>query len=333
MKSEQVQAILEAGAFPGAKTGAELRETHISWVILTPEYAFKIKKPLKLHFLDFGTLEKRRFYCGEEVRLNRRLAPDMYLGVVPVGIQNGHPEIGPEYAEPVDYAVQMRRLDSARQMDRLLPAGGIGPQDLERLAATLAAFHLGHRLPDTALYDPADDEKDFADLFDLRDTIRDLWGGHAAQALQRMEQTVPAFLRQHAVRRLERARQGFWVDGHGDLHSRNIFILPDPVVFDCIEFNPHFRRLDVLSELAFLSMDLEFHGRRDLAGVFMEAYQQHWSCLPEKEDALLFRYYKAYRANVRLKVALLEYRQDARPEPAAMARRYWELLQEYVLDL
>jgi aminoglycoside phosphotransferase family enzyme len=132
-----------------------------------------------------------------------------------------------------------------------------------------------------------------------------------------------------------RVRSGFWVEGHGDLHSRNIFLPKDsePVVFDCLEFSEHFRQTDVLNELAFLCMDLEFYGRGDLASVFLEAYASHWPCFEKPEDGLLFSYFKAYRANVRLKVALLEIRQHPSEKLVKTALSYWSLLKRYMLDL
>ncbi|MCY7327902.1 MAG: hypothetical protein LH618_05090, partial [Saprospiraceae bacterium] len=127
----------------------------------------------------------------------------------------------------------------------------------------------------------------------------------------------------------ERLEQGFWVDGHGDLHTRKIFLTETPVVLDCIEFNPHFRRLDVLNELAFLCMDLEARDHLLLAQHFMAAYRRIWEVQPAPEDELLFLFFKAYRANIRLKVQLLELRQQQNEELLALARRYWLLLKDY----
>lgn len=291
----------------------ECIETHISRVILTPEYAYKLKKPVKWSFVDFSTLALRRFYCTEEVRLNRRLAPDLYLGVVPVARDaDGHQVIGLGDLPPSDFAVWMKRMDGRRQMDRLLADDAVTDADMIDLARILAAFHRKNMLPaDQAPFDADAMRTDFNDLFRLTDAVRSALGEAALQALVAVQARTDRFLDRHATRLRQRAASGFWVDGHGDLHTRNIF-LPvgnPPLVFDCLEFSEHLRRIDVLNELAFLCMDLEARGRAHLATAFMQAYTRHWNCLETAEDSAIFQYFKAYRANVRLKVSLLGWRE------------------------
>jgi len=330
MTAEEIHRILAEGLFPGIKSNVSLVETHISWVILTDEFAFKIKKPVRFDFLDFSTLELRRHFCEEELRLNCRLAPQMYLRVLPVGIAG----IGDEQSPATDYALQMHLMDNSREMDKLLLAGAVDFVDMEHLAALLAKFHLQNQL-DTALpYHPSEDAHDFADLFALEADLAALQVPDAG-LLRQWAVTVPEFLDKHKSRSAARIRSGFWIEGHGDLHSRNIFLPQNetPVVFDCLEFNAHFRRLDVLNELAFLCMDLEFYGRNDLAEYFLENYMRHWACFENSEDTLLFNYFKAYRANVRLKVALLALRQHPNENLSKSALAYWSLLKQYVLNL
>jgi len=330
MTTDQIQNILAAGAFPGATQPAELVETHISWVILTPDFAFKIKKPVTFGFLDFGTLEKRLHYCQEELRLNRRLAPDLYLGVLPIAEKNGALAIGATENAPVECALQMRRLDNRRQMDKLLAAGQVSAGQMAQLAAVLAPFHRKVVLNKPPDCHAATYWADFAELYRFGDDVAKHLGAAATDALQRWRCRIPEFLEQHDGRLTERARKGFWVDGHGDLHARNIMLLDDgPVVFDCIEFNEHFRKNDILNELAFLCMDLEARGHAELAEAFLSAYCQFWDVMPEPEDALLFRFFKAYRANVRLKVALIELRQHQSSELEAQVRQYWKVLARY----
>jgi len=330
MTTDQIQAICADGAFPGTKTPVELVETHISWVILTPEFAFKIKKPVTFGFLDFGTLEKRKHYCEEELRLNRRLASDLYLGVLPIAETNGKPVIGAAESAPLDYALQMRRMDNRRQMDILLAAGEVTTGQMAELAAVLAPFHRAAVLENPPECHPATYWADFAELYRFGADIARHLGQEATDTLQRIRSSLPEFLEQHEQRLLERARQGFWVDGHGDLHARNIMLLEaGPVVFDCIEFNGHFRQNDILNELAFLCMDLEARGHPELAEAFLQAYRQIREVMPEPEDAELFRFFKACRANVRLKVALIELRQHVTPELEVQVRRYWEVLTKY----
>lgn len=327
MSTEQIQALVTTGAFPGAAQPVEWLETHISWVILTPDFAFKVKKPVTFGFLDFGTLDKRRHFCQEELRLNSRLAPDVYLGVLPIAEKNGQPAIGYADAPPIDYALQMRRLDNARQMDRVLAAGQVSAEHLEALAEVLVPFHRRVAMPDPPVCHAGAYWADFAELYRLGADIERHLGSAATAALQRWRSHLPEFLEQHSERLAERARSGLWVDGHGDLHAKNMFLLESgPVVFDCIEFSDHFRQGDILNELAFLCMDLEAQGHPELSDAFLQAYRRRWDVFPKPEDAELFRFFKAYRANIRLKVALLERRQHASPALEAQIRRYWEVL-------
>ncbi len=330
MTAADLHRIVSEGLFPGAKTGVSLLETHISWVILTDEFAFKIKKPVRFDFLDFSTLELRRHFYQEELRLNRRLVPQMYLRVLPIGTGG----IGSDEPPLLDYALQMRRMDNSREMDKLLLMNEVESSDMEHLAALLSRFHLQNRLPAAPTYCPDDDARDFAGLFAFEADLAALQVSDSG-LLSTWATTIPAFLHAHAQRSEARARSGFWVEGHGDLHSRNIFLPKNepPVVFDCLEFNLHFRCMDVLNELAFLCMDVEFFGRQDLAKAFLKAYSSHWACFEKPEDVLLFTYFKSYRANVRLKVALLELRQHPNEALAQTARSYWSLLKGYIGDL
>ena len=255
MNAEQIHNILLTQHYPGVKTPARLVETHISWVILTPEFAFKIKKPVHFDFLDFSTLEQRQFYCAEEVRLNRRLSKDMYLGVLPIGSPDNWPAIGNETAPIIDYAIWMRRMDEQRQMDMLLAENKVQASHLEALADKLVAFHQNAILGQENVYAQGDYLKDFEDLYhEEQDAV--LWlGEDVAEQFKHWRQEIPAFIQRHSIRMRARFETGFWVEGHGDLHTRNIFLLEEPVVFDCIEFNAHFRQLDVLNELAALNVD------------------------------------------------------------------------------
>lgn len=331
MTDDQIQSILKTGTVPGNGEQIELVETHISWVILTRHFAFKLKKPLTFGFLDFSTLEKRHFFCREELRLNRRLAPEMYLDVLPVGVVDGQVTIGAAGVPPLDYALQMLRMDNQRQMDKLLAGGKVTSQHLEQLAGVLAPFHKSVILPDSEQFHPAALWSDFADLFRFSADIAQLLGAHTNAQLEHWRNYLPAFLENHSERLKERRRNGFWVDGHGDLHTRNIFLTKNgPVVFDCIEFSEHYRQSDILNELAFLCMDLEAQGHAELAGIFLQAYTRHWNVFPKAEDQRLFLFFKAYRANVRLKIALLAMRQHQTPEATEQVQQYWRLMQAYL---
>ena len=278
-------------------------ETHISWVLLADQYAYKIKKPLRFSFLDFSTLEKREHYCGLEVALNRRLAPEMYLGVLPLREWEGQVRIGEGEGTLVDFAVWMKRMDDGRQMDLLLEEGGVGPAAVVQLAEMLADFHGRAREVREAetwkeLY------AEFEDLSSVSGWLGQQFGEETSLLITDVNEWARGFLEGISDRIEARKAGGFVVEGHGDLHCRNIFLLDPPVIFDCIEFNEAFRTLDVLSEVAFLCMDLERFGRADLASAFMERYQQLTRCLRDRTDRFLF--YKLYRANVRLKVHALQ---------------------------
>ena len=333
MTLDQVQIIADNGRFPGRKQPVTLIETHISWVIMTPEFVFKIKKPVQFSFLDFSTPEKRAFYCREELHLNQRLAPDMYLDVLPIGLaDDGLPDIGNLHTPAIELCVRMKRMDDQCQMDRLLKKNAVSNHHLMALAETLARFHLSVIIPPRQTpYQQSETRADFEDLFNLESVCQQLFGGNAGSILRQWKHTIALFLDKHAPRLHERAQTGFWVDGHGDLHSRNIFLLPEaPIVFDCIEFNPHFRKLDILNELAFLCMDLEAGGHCELSEVFMKHYRRHWPCIESTEDQRLFEYFKAYRANVRLKVTLLEWQQHQSDHLKETAKIYWDLLIQYI---
>ncbi|MBK9017313.1 MAG: phosphotransferase [Saprospiraceae bacterium] len=327
MDKNQVQDIVHRQAFPGNAAGARLVETHISWVILTPDFAFKIKKPVRFDFLDFSTQALRHKFCEAELQLNRRLAPDTYLGVLPIGTKNGQWQIGGEPEETFDFAVWMRRENDSLQLDTLLRAGKVVPDDLRKLAHQLAVFHRNHALPHPC-FKPETLVEDFADLFHHEKKLVETLGESVANSLAEMREAMPRFVERHSERLVARANTGFWVDGHGDLHSRNIFLTEPPIVFDCIEFDPHLRRLDVLNELAFLSMDFDFFGRPDLAEALLRFYQEEHTCITVPEDEALFLFFKAYRANVRLKVTLLG-GTAGKPEAVAAMRGYWVLLRKY----
>ncbi len=334
MEKEDLLQLLEQGGFPGRSEPVRMVETHISWVLLTPDFAFKFKKPVDLGFLDFSSLEKRLYYCEEELRLNQRLAPGMYLAVLPL-IKSGN-VLGLGTANGgtvIDYAVQMRRMEEAYQLDGLLQHGTVPLDDLRLLAAQLATFHLANRLLLPEEVRPEQIREDFDDLFRFDSLLLACLGAEAVEKLHRIRAALPIFFEQHGQRFLQRAEAGFWVEGHGDLHSRNIFLLPgQPIVFDCIEFSPAFRKLDVLSELAFLCMDLDFQGRADLSSFFLEAYQQYWVVMPQVEDKILFQFFKAYRANVRLKVVLLQWESNPSSAFKEQAERYFRLILEEMPD-
>jgi uncharacterized protein len=332
MNLKIIEHIIEQKAYPDVPSKVELIETHISWVLLTENFAFKIKKPIQYSFLSFTTLEKRKFYCEKEVRLNRRLCENIYLGVVPIYKNKDSWTIAGEAGEIVDYAVKMKKLDSERRMDILLKKGLVTRKHVEQLADKLASFH--------AFTDSIKGELllynfwlDFSDILKVKKYFSEKIGEAAGQKIEEIVQFAKLFLEKYKRRITERHQQGFTVDGHGDLHSRNIFLLKEPVIFDCIEFNDHFRQVDVLNEIAFLCMDLDFYKETELQMLFFEQYQLKYPCIVKGEDFLIFQYYKLYRANVRAKVNALKAMQEEDPIEVAkrmkLCEAYFQLMVAY----
>ncbi len=277
-------------------------ETHIYWVILTGEYAYKIKKPVDLGFLDFSTLEKRRHYCEEELRLNRRLAPQLYLGLVRITGESEHPAI--DGSGPViEYAVKMRQFDPAQQFDRLLARKRLPARRFDEIAGRLAAFHEAAAVapPDSPFGSPAAVWQPVAE--NHAQILALLREQDARRRLETLQDWFSA--RRQALDGLfrERKTKGAIREGHGDLHLANITLFEGKtVIFDCLEFNERLRWIDIINDAAFLVMDLENRQQRVLAWRFLNGYLEHTG---DYEAMALLPFYLAYRAMVRAKVALI----------------------------
>ncbi len=333
MTDTDIRSIVERSAWPGRQPLKALHETHISWVVLTPDFAWKIKKPVRFSFLDFSTLDKRRHYCMREVVLNNRLSRGVYLGVVPVRRSAQGPVIGGETGDILDYAVQMRTLDEDRRMDLMVRQGKVTDEQLRALAQVLADFHRRTQRAPSApdaevLY------RDFADILSVKELL-DEWLDPVELALVvRGVAFARRWLGHYNARLVERHQMGWVVDGHGDLHTRNIFLLERPVVFDCIEFNDALRQLDVLNEMAFLGMDLNFLASPQLERRLMHYYLFRLPCIASEADWQLYRFFKWYRANVRLKVSALGTREvDPSPAQVAELRHYARMYVHYFEQL
>lgn len=291
----------------------ERLETHISRLYLTEDEVFKVKKPVNFGFLDFSTPELRHEACLAEVRLNRRLSPEVYLGVVPVSLaSSGEPQFGGE-GPAADWAVWMRRLPEDARGDRLLEAGKLEQPGIDAVAIRLARFHDECRSDAEA--------RRYGELSVIEGNVRENFG-QAGKALEsyltagqvaELESWQLSFLRENAGLFEDRVRAGRVRDGHGDLRLEQFYLIDGkPVILDCIEFNDRFRYGDVCSDLAFLSMDLAFRGRVDLAERLLATYAR------ESNDYDLFRladFYESYRAFVRAKIAIFV-------KAARDARRY-----------
>jgi hypothetical protein len=332
MTHAEVQALIRDN--PRILPEAECLETHISWVILTEQLVYKLKKPVSFSFLDFSTLEKRKFFCERELKLNRRLTHGIYLDVIPI-LRNEDQLLGfeEEGGTVIDYAVKMKRLDSDRQMNLLLEKDLVTRDHMDQLAEQLANFHMSTELA-VAHPNLKNMQEDFADLLRVAPFVEEHLGTDAALLLHKGEEHSSEVLIALQDRIYERHLEGFTVDGHGDLHTRNIFLLDEPVIFDCIEFNDHLRKLDVLNELAFLCMDLDALGQTALSEYLYEAYNQRYNCVNNGQDEKLFAYYKLYRANVRLKIYVLKAMQmEAGPDlenQLEQVKQFLDLFDDYL---
>ncbi|MFM9968051.1 MAG: AAA family ATPase [Burkholderiales bacterium] len=307
MNETAVHPLQNPACYPHPVDAVELIETHISWVFLAGEFAYKIKKPVRMGFLDFSTLAARRFFCEEELRLNRRTAPDLYLQVMPIAGTEDAPIIG-GIGEVFDYAVQMRRFDQALLADRIAKRGELGNTHIDALAACLARFHAGlpaieegsplgssNQVIEPALQNFAEIEK-----FNLN------------PALAKRLSPLRAWTQNESTRLAatfdDRKRKGWVRECHGDLHLGNILIRDGvPIFFDCIEFSAELRLIDVMSEVAFLAMDLMEHGLEAGAWRFLNAYVE---ITGDHGGLAVLNYYLCYRALVRAKIALIRAHQE-----------------------
>jgi aminoglycoside phosphotransferase family enzyme/predicted kinase len=331
-----IKQLSDRHAYPAAAAVdvVEVRQTHISVVFLAGRYVYKVKKPLTLDFLDYGTLERRRHCCEEEVRVNRRLAPAVYLDVVPitrdptgVRVEGGGP------GEVVEWAVKMARLPAEATLRERLRRGEVGTALVEALARRIAEFHAGAGAGPTVAASARFDV--------VAGNARENLAGSAqlvGQALNRRVYERLADRTEQALATLRptierRAARGVPRDGHGDLRLDHVYLFPereppaDLVIVDAIEFNERFRHADPVADMAFLAMDLAFHGRRDLAHRFADAYE---GASGDAGGRVLLPFYTSYRAAVRGRVEAMkglepEVSGPERDEALASARGLWLL--------
>jgi uncharacterized protein len=311
-----IAGLMHADAYAHAAPRIERIQTHISTVLLAGDHAYKIKKPVNLGFLDFTTLSERRRWCEEEVRINRRTAPQLYLGVVPITGTREHPRIGGAGA-PIECAVHMRRFDGEQLFDALARRGELSAESIDALGEAVARLHreaarvlrgsplgsaamtcgwMRHNIDEIrALALPPGDDARLAAL-----------GTWTAAQCERL-----------AALMTRRHDEGFVCEGHGDLHLRNIVLLDGrPTLFDAIEFSAELRFIDAMNDVAFAFMDLLEHGLDALAWRFVSAYLE---ATGDTQALALLRAFAVYRALVRAKVALLGARQAGSAMPPAFA--------------
>lgn len=330
-KSGLISALMDASTYPHVVADIRLIETHISWVILTGRYAYKIKKPVSLGFLDFSTLQKRKQYCEEEVRLNRRLAPGIYLGVDSIRGTPANPHIDGE-GEILEYAVKMVQFPQQAQLDQMLERGELQPMHMDALAHMVADFHQRIEMADSSS-DYGTPEHVMQPVIDtisqLRRYMEDATSSNLVEALEQWCQTNYSRLRDLFA---QRKAQGYVRECHGDMHLRNLAWIDNmPVAFDCIEFNPELRWIDVISEIAFLVMDLDDRQQAQLAQRFLNAYLEHSG---DYQGVRLLRFYLVYRALVRAMVDAIRAGQEGiepgeKRQAKMEAQGYLKLAQGY----
>jgi aminoglycoside phosphotransferase family enzyme/predicted kinase len=327
-----LKSLLKPEAYPEPTSSVSLVQTHVSFLFITDSFVYKIKKPVDFGFLNFTTIDRRRFYCNEEVRLNRRLCPDTYLGVVALReTPSGATFCGD--GNIIDYAVKMKRLPDWLMLDRMLAEGRATEREIRKIARAIACFHL------------AAERGGGIDDYGSVAEIRRNWEENFQQAgmfinitlterdLSLIKRYVETFLTENDAMFAERASNGFIRDCDGDIHLENI-CLTDPVcIFDCIEFNDRFRYTDTAADIAFFLMDLDFHGKNSFSQPFLDEYSAITG------DICLFPlldFYKIYRAFVRGKVQSMKLADPDIPDSEKTdaghkARRYFRLARGYIL--
>ena len=303
----------------------------MSFVFIADNYVYKVKKAVNLGYLDYTTLEKRRFYCQRELELNRRLCPDVYLGVVPITRDRDNIAIG-GLGEVIEYAVKMRRLPQEAMMDVLLGSNKVSAEMVAGVAEKLSDFH--RRAETSAAI------RNFGNL----DIITQNTEENFSQTEKYINNTIPrntyqrikdytdSFIRHNAPLFHQRVAEGRIRDCHGDLHAAHICFTNGISIYDCIEFNDRFRYCDVASEVAFLAMDLDHYQRADLSHAFVDAYVSYSR---DKELPHLLNFYKCYRAYVRGKVNCFKFddphiSEEERAETLATAKSYFKLAESYI---
>ena len=330
-----VESLMRPGAYDEEVKGdIKLLQTHISWIFLTGEYAYKVKKPVDFGFLDFSTLEKRKRFCDLELELNKRLCPEIYLDVLPITEENGTLRInGP--GKTVDFVLKMRQLPQDRLMNKLLGSGEIGKDVIDRIAKIMADFH-----------SKAETSNEISS-YGAPDKLLENWEenlGHVKPFIGQVismddygfvEDTIKKFMSENGGLFEKRVKEGRTRRIHGDMHSGNIFVIDGkPCIFDCIEFNMRFSCRDVAADVAFLSMDLDFKNRMELSGLFVDKYVEY-SGDEELRKVLLF--HKCYYAWVRGEVNALRLKEDLdgqeREQIVQTSKDYFRLALRYVNEL
>ncbi len=326
-----IEAMMEADFYPKPPAVITHKETHVSHLFFANDLVYKIKKAVRYSFLDFSTLAKRRYYLHEEFRLNRRLAPSVYLGVIPIGFDESGWRLG-GWAEPREYTLVMRRLPEKRMLPFLLETQQVTPEMMRDLAEHLAKFHAtaekAHAV-DPGVYLSIVEDRWNENLVDIEPFLESLADRETLKAIKSFG---GEFMREHRDLLVRRAIDGWIRDVHGDLHAEHVCFAPEGIqIFDCIEFNPTLRRCDLASEIAFLLMDLSVRGGETLREPFVTPYSES---MTDPELVRLLPFYECYRALVRAKVHALrlhKWNEDASRYFRYAARLTWQPFQPFLV--
>jgi aminoglycoside phosphotransferase family enzyme len=295
---EKIDFLLRPASYPEPTRQVEAKETHMSWVFLTDAHAYKLKKPVRYPFLDFSSVELRRRNCEEEVRLNRRLAPDVYLDVVPLGLV-GVGELAIGGGRPVDWLVKMRRLSAERTLEHAIHTNTVLEEEIVRLARRLAAFYRDAPKVEIGAADYRD--RLAADIAANENALKSPAYQLPAPAIEGVATALRRYVAVHSDRLDRRVREGRIVEGHGDLRPEHIYLGPEPLVTDCLEFNRAFRILDPIDELAYLAMECEREGAPQVGAWLLKGYSEASGDMAPTD---LVAFYEGYRAFLRAKIAI-----------------------------
>ncbi len=296
----KVALLKKPGSYPDSPTKIQTIETHMSWVFLTDRYAYKLKKPVRYPYLDFSSLEARERYCREEYRLNQRLAPGVYLGVLPLCIDNANSaRVGGE-GRVVEWLVKMRRLPENRMLDQLIKSRRLTPQDIDPVAAVLVRFYC--EATPISLDAQAHRARFSATIARNRDILATPHYELPAEQVRSVHERLLTYLETAADLFDRRMREGRIVEGHGDLRPEHVCVETQPIIFDRLEFNRDLRVIDPVDELSFLSMECERLGAAFVRDVLFGAYVRATGDAPPQT---LVSFYMAHRACLRARLAAL----------------------------
>jgi aminoglycoside phosphotransferase family enzyme len=327
---------MHPSAFPETFKKVTLAQTHISNVFIGDEFVYKIKKPVNFGFLDFSTLEKRKYYCNKEVELNSRFSKGVYLGVFPVTF-NGIKHAINGKGDVVDYAVKMRRLSDEDLLKTRFKKGTVTSENIGKIGEAIAAIHkTSIRSREIDKFGKLNSIKLNTDE-NFQQTEEFIGDSISKERLYDLKKWTEEFYKEHKELFTQRIENGKIRDCHGDLHMEHVCLTDPIIIFDCIEFNDRFRFIDSASDIAFLLMDLEFNGGKSLSEKLYKAYLE---CADEKNEDLFYHlvnFYKVYRAYVRGKVTSFILKDSSVPddkkiEAGNIAQQYFSLAHSYISE-